>query len=131
MAALTLAACGNNDAGAKPAGSSEPKTEQNSTNSKSSSLNEYSNENQNLKQFVNSVKNAGFEIVPNSVRDNDGDIGVNVKVEDYSGVIGKYGPDEYFVNFKDSLGSDASGVAHNNEELSKMFDQIKQMIANK
>ena len=28
MAALTLAACGNNDAGAKPAGSSEPKTEQ-------------------------------------------------------------------------------------------------------
>ena len=125
MAALTLAACGNNDASAKPAGSSEPKTEQPAKN------NANNKEDQELKQFVNRVRSAGFEIVPDSATNSVGDIGVSVNVDGYKGRIGDYGPDEYLVNFKESLGQDATGIADGIKELSEILTELKQMIAEK
>lgn len=125
MAALTLAACGNNDVSAKPAGSSEPKTEQ------PAKTNANNKEDQELKQFVNRVRSAGFEIVPDSATNSAGSIGVSVNVDGYNGRIGDYGPDEYLVNFKESLGPDATGIAHNSKELSEILTQLKQMIAEK
>lgn len=143
MAALTLAACGNNDASAKPAGSSEPKTEQpanNNTNNnantdKSSSESGNSDDtsfNQNFGQSIKNIKDAGFQIVSGSKSVNGNAYSVEVIVDGYHGrVVGDSISDSYRINFKDSLGPDVDGIAHNKEELSKMFAQLKQIIAEK
>ena len=143
MAALTLAACGNNDASAKPAGSSEPKTEQpanNNTNNnantdKSSSESGNSDDitfNQNFDQSIKNIKDAGFQIVSGSKSVNGNAYSVEVIVDGYHGrVVGDSISDSYRINFKDSLGPDVDGIAHNKEELSKMFAQLKQIIAEK
>lgn len=143
MAALTLAACGNNDVSAKPAGSSEPKTEQpanNNTNNnantdKSSSESGNSDDtsfNQNFGQSIKNIKDAGFQIVSGSKSVNGNAYSVEVIVDGYHGrVVGDSISDSYRINFKDSLGPDVDGIAHNKEELSKMFAQLKQIIAEK
>ena len=151
MAALTLAACGNNDVSAKPAGSSEPKTEQpakknannntnNNTNNnantdKSSSESGNSDDitfNQNFGQSIKGIKDAGFQIVPGSKSVDGNTYSVEVIVDGYHGrVVGDSISDSYRINFKDSLGPDIDGIAHNKEELSKMFAQLKQIIAEK
>ena len=143
MAALTLAACGNNDVSAKPAGSSEPKTEQpanNNTNNnantdKSSSESGNSDDtsfNQNFGQSIKNIKDAGFQIVSGSKSVNGNAYSVEVIVDGYHGrVVGDSISDSYRINFKDSLGPDIDGIAHNKEELSKMFAQLKQIIAEK
>ena len=151
MAALTLAACGNNDVSATPAGSSEPKTEQpakknannntnNNTNNnantdKSSSESGNSDDitfNQNFDQSIKNVKDAGFQIVPGSKSVDGNTYSVEVIVDGYHGrVVGDSISDSYRINFKDSLGPDIDGIAHNKEELSKMFAQLKQIIAEK
>ena len=143
MAALTLAACGNNDVSAKPAGSSEPKTEQpanNNTNNnantdKSSSESGNSDDtsfNQNFGQSIKNIKDAGFQIVSGSKSVNGNAYSVEVIVDGYHGrVVGDSISDSYRINFKDSLGPDVDGIAHNKEELSKIFTELKQMIAEK
>ena len=143
MAALTLAACGNNDVSAKPAGSSEPKTEQpanNNTNNnantdKSSSESGNSDDtsfNQNFGQSIKNIKDAGFQIVSGSKSVNGNAYSGEVIVDGYHGrVVGDSISDSYRINFKDSLGPDVDGIAHNKEELSKMFAQLKQIIAEK
>lgn len=139
MAALTLAACGNNDVSAKPAGSSEPKTEQpakkNANTDKSSSESGNSDDtsfNQNFDQSIKNIKDAGFQIVPGSKSVDGNTYSVEVIVDGYHGrVVGDSISDSYRINFKDSLGPDIDGIAHNKEELSKMFAQLKQIIAEK
>ena len=143
MAALTLAACGNNDVSAKPAGSSEPKTEQpanNNTNNnantdKSSSESGNSDDitfNQNFDQSIKGIKDAGFQIVPGSKSVNGNAYSVEVIVDGCYGSIGGNSiNDSYGIDFKESLGPDIEGVAHNKEELFKMFAQLKQIIAEK
>ena len=144
MAALTLAACGNNDVSAKPAGSSEPKTEQpanNNTNNnantdKSSSESGNSDDitfNQNFDQSIKNIKDAGFQIVPGSKSVDGNAYSVEVIVDGYHGriagssVTGSY----YRINFKESLGPDAEGYAYNKEDLPKIFAKVKQAIAEK
>lgn len=139
MTALTLAACGNNDVSAKPAGSSEPKTEQpakkNANTDKSSSESGNSDDtsfNQNFDQSIKNIKDAGFQIVPGSKSVDGNTYSVEVIVDGYHGrVVGDSISDSYRINFKDSLGPDIDGIAHNKEELSKMFAQLKQIIAEK
>ena len=98
MAALTLAACGNNDVSAKPAGSSEPKTEQpanNNTNNnantdKSSSESGNSDDtsfNQNFGQSIKNIKDAGFQIVSGSKSVNGNAYSVEVIVDGYHGRV--------------------------------------------
>lgn len=147
MAALTLAACGNNDASAKPAGSSEPKTEQpaksnanNNTNNnantdKSSSESGNSDDitfNQNFDQSIKNIKDAGFQVVPGSKNVDGNGYSVKVMVDGYRGIVsGSSLNDIYGIDFKESLGPDIDGIAHNKEELFKMFAQLKQIIAEK
>ncbi len=143
MAALTLAACGNNDASAKPAGSSEPKTEQpakknanNNTNTdKSSSESGNSDDtsfNQNFGQSIKNIKDAGFQVVPGSKSVSGNEFSVEVIVDGYHGRVGGGSDGEvYGIDFKGSLGPDARGIAHNKEELSEIFTELKQMIAEK
>ena len=155
MAALTLAACGNNDVSAKPAGSSEPKTEQpakkNANNNTNNNTNNNANNNantdksssesgnsddtsfnQNFGQSIKNIKDAGFQIVSGSKSVNGNAYSVEVIVDGYHGrVVGDSISDSYRINFKDSLGPDVDGIAHNKEELSKMFAQLKQIIAEK
>ena len=155
MAALTLAACGNNDASAKPAGSSEPKTEQpakkNANNNTNNNTNNNANNNantdksssesgnsdditfnQNFDQSIKGIKDAGFQIVPGSKSVDGNGYSVKVMVDGYRGIVsGGSINDSYGIDFKESLGPDIEGVAHNKEELFKMFAQLKQIIAEK
>ena len=151
MAALTLAACGNNDASAKPAGSSEPKTEQpakknannntnNNTNNnantdKSSSESGNSDDitfNQNFDQSIKNIKDAGFQIVPGSKSVNGNAYSVEVIVDGCHGSIGGNSiNDSYGIDFKESLGPDAEGHADGIKELSEILTELKQMIAEK
>lgn len=147
MAALTLAACGNNNASAKPAGSSEPKTEQpakknanNNTNNnantdKSSSESGNSDDtsfNQNFDQSIKGIKDAGFQIVPGSKSVNGNAYSVEVIVDGCHGSIGGNSiNDSYGIDFKESLGPDAEGHADGIKELSEIFTELKQMIAEK
>lgn len=138
MAALTLAACGNNDAGAKPAGSSEPKTEQsaknnsmnNDSNSNNSSETDASGENDTLNQFINNVKSAGFEVVSGTENTDGGAYGVDVKLEGFQGHIGVYGS-TYQIDFSSSLGDSAKGTANGNSGLNQAVNSLKKIIANK
>ena len=143
MVALTLAACGNNDASAKPAGSSEPKTEQpanNNTNNnantdKSSSDSGNSDDtsfNQNFDQSIKGIKDAGFQIVPGSKGVDGNSYSVKVMVDGYRGIVsGNSINDSYGIDFKESLGPDAEGNADGIKELSEIFTELKQMIAEK
>ena len=147
MAALTLAACGNNDVSAKPAGSSEPKTEQpakknannnannNANTDKSSSDSGNSDDitfNQNFDQSIKNIKDAGFQIVPGSKEVDGNSYSVEVIVDGYHGRVGGNSiNDSYGVNFKESLGRDAFGIAHNSKELPELLTELKQMIAEK
>lgn len=147
MAALTLAACGNNNASAKPAGSSEPKTEQPANNNTNNNTNNNANTdksssesgnsdditfNQNFDQSIKNIKDAGFQIVPGSKSVNGSAYSVEVIVDGCYGSIGGNSiNDSYGIDFKESLGPDIEGVAHNKEELFKMFAQLKQIIAEK
>lgn len=147
MAALTLAACGNNDASAKPAGSSEPKTEQpakknanNNTNNnantdKSSSESGNSDDitfNQNFDQSIKGIKDAGFQIVPGSKSVDGNGYSVKVMVDGYRGIVsGSSINFIYGIDFKESLGPDAEGNADGIKELSEIFTELKQMIAEK
>ena len=147
MAALTLAACGNNDVSAKPAGSSEPKTEQpakknanNNTNNnantdKSSSESGNSDDitfNQNFDQSIKNIKDAGFQIVPGSKSVNGNAYSVEVIVDGCHGSIGGNSiNDSYGIDFKESLGPDAEGHADGIKELSEILTELKQMIAEK
>ena len=143
MAALTLAACGNNNASAKPAGSSEPKTEQpakknannNANTDKSSSESGNSDDitfNQNFDQSIKGIKDAGFQIVPGSKSVNGNAYSVEVIVDGCHGSIGGNSiNDSYGIDFKESLGPDARGTAYNKEELSEILTELKQMIAEK
>lgn len=143
MAALTLAACGNNDASAKPAGSSEPKTEQpanNNTNNnantdKSSSESGNSDDitfNQNFDQSIKNIKDAGFQIVPGSKSVDGNAYSVEVIVDGCHGrIAGSSINDSYRIDFKESLGPDAEGNADGIKELSEIFTELKQMIAEK
>lgn len=147
MAALTLAACGNNDAGVKPAGSSEPKTEQsaknNNTSSSDSSVNnntssssdnsantsasgiDGNDENNTLNQFINNVKNAGFEIIPGTESTDGATYSVDVKVDGVQGHVGAAGG-TYNIDFQSSLGK--QGTSNN---INEAFAAVKKMIANK
>ena len=143
MAALTLAACGNNDASAKPAGSSEPKTEQpanNNTNNnantdKSSSESGNSDDitfNQNFDQSIKNIKDAGFQIVSGSKSVNGNAYSVEVIVDGCHGrIAGSSINDSYRIDFKESLGPDAEGHADGIKELSEILTELKQMIAEK
>ena len=155
MAALTLAACGNNDASAKPAGSSEPKTEQpakkNANNNTNNNTNNNANNNantdksssesgnsdditfnQNFDQSIKNIKDAGFQVVPGSKSVDGNAYSVEVIVDGCHGrIAGSSINDSYRIDFKESLGPDIEGVAHNKEELFKMFAQLKQIIAEK
>ena len=151
MAALTLAACGNNDASAKPAGSSEPKTEQpakknannntnNNTNNnantdKSSSESGNSDDitfNQNFDQSIKGIKDAGFQVVPGSKNVDGNGYSVKVMVDGYRGIVSGSSINYiYGIDFKESLGPDARGIAHDKEELSEILTELKQMIAEK
>ena len=147
MAALTLAACGNNDVSAKPAGSSEPKTEQpakknanNNTNNnantdKSSSESGNSDDitfNQNFDQSIKGIKDAGFQIVPGSKGVDGNSYSVKVMVDGYRGIVsGNSINDSYGIDFKESLGPDAEGNADGIKELSEILTELKQMIAEK
>lgn len=151
MAALTLAACGNNDASATPAGSSEPKTEQpakknakknanNNTNNnentdKSSSDSGNSDDtsfNQNFDQSIKNIKDAGFQIVPGSKSVDGNAYSVEVIVDGCHGrIAGSSINDSYRIDFKESLGQDAEGHADGIKELSEILTELKQMIAEK
>lgn len=147
MAALTLAACGNNDASAKPTGSSEPKTEQpakknannnannNANTDKSSSDSGNSDDtsfNQNFDQSIKGIKDAGFQIVPGSKSVNGNAYSVEVIVDGCHGSIGGNSiNDSYGIDFKESLGPDAEGHADGIKELSEILTELKQMIAEK
>ena len=143
MAALTLAACGNNDVSAKPAGSSEPKTEQpakknannNANTDKSSSESGNSDDitfNQNFDQSIKNIKDAGFQIVPGSKSVNGNAYSVEVIVDGCHGSIGGNSiNDSYGIDFKESLGPDAEGHADGIKELSEILTELKQMIAEK
>lgn len=143
MAALTLAACGNNNASAKPAGSSEPKTEQpakknannNANTDKSSSESGNSDDitfNQNFDQSIKGIKDAGFQIVPGSKGVDGNSYSVKVMVDGYRGIVsGNSINDSYGIDFKESLGPDAEGNADGIKELSEIFTELKQMIAEK
>ena len=147
MAALTLAACGNNDVSAKPAGSSEPKTEQPANNNTNNNTNNNANTdksssesgnsdditfNQNFDQSIKNIKDAGFQVVPGSKSVSGNEFSVEVIVDGYHGRVGGGSDGEvYGIDFKGSLGPDARGIAHNKEELSEIFTELKQMIAEK
>ncbi|CDG03689.1 hypothetical protein [Lactococcus lactis] len=143
MAALTLAACGNNDVSAKPAGSSEPKMEQpakknenNNTNTdKSSSESGNSDDitfNQNFDQSIKNIKDAGFQIVPGSKSVDGNAYSVEVIVDGCHGrIAGSSINDSYRIDFKESLGPDAEGHADGIKELSEILTELKQMIAEK
>lgn len=143
MAALTLAACGNNNASATPAGSSEPKTEQpakknanNNTNTdKSSSESGNSDDitfNQNFDQSIKNIKDAGFQVVPGSKSVDGNAYSVEVIVDGCHGrIAGSSINDSYRIDFKESLGPDAEGHADGIKELSEIFTELKQMIAEK
>jgi hypothetical protein len=135
MAALTLAACGNNNANVKPAGSSEPKTEQSSKSDTSSSSDNSANtsasgidgndENNTLNQFINNVKNAGFEIIPGTESTDGATYGVDVKVDGVQGHVGAAGG-TYSIDFQSSLGK--QGTSNN---INEAFAAVKKMIADK
>ena len=149
MAALTLAACSNNDASAKPDKSSEPKTEQSSKNTdqsskddlnfsddttQSSSEVESSSERQevwSLKEFVGELKKAGFNVI-----DTDGSVGssyyANVEINGYEGTVGASSTsNECLIDFSKSLGGGKSGTAHDKSELYEAADNIKKYISQK
>lgn len=145
MAALTLAACGNNNASAKPAGSSEPKTEQpakknannNANTDKSSSESGNSDGitfNQNFGQSIKNIKDAGFQIVPGSksVEGNGKIYTVEVIVDGCHGFItGNSINDGYQIDFRESFGLDGLDATNGTEGLSKVLTELKQMIAEK
>ena len=149
MAALTLAACSNNDVSAKPDKSSEPKTEQSSKNTdqsskddlnfsddttQSSSEAESSSERQevwSLKEFVGELKKAGFNVI-----DTDGSVGssyyANVEINGYAGYVSAGAiSEECSIDFSKSLGRDMSGYAHDKNELYEAADNIKKYTAQK
>ena len=147
MAALTLAACGNNDVSAKPAGSSEPKTEQPANNNTNNNTNNNANTdksssesgnsdditfNQNFDQSIKNIKDAGFQIVPGSKSVDGNGYSVKVMVDGYRGIVSGSSINYiYGIDFKESLGPDAEGNADGIKELSEILTELKQMIAEK
>ena len=148
MAALTLAACSNNNADAKP-GASEPKTEQSSKNTdqssedslnfsddttQSSSEVESSSERQevwSLKEFVGELKNAGFNVI-----DTDSSVGssyyANVEINGYEGTVGASSTsNECSIDFSKSLGGTMSGYAYNIDDLTNIANEVKKYTAQK
>ncbi|WP_442773590.1 hypothetical protein [Lactococcus hircilactis] len=123
MAALTLAACGNNDAGAKPAGSSEPKTEQSATNNNNTSSSDNSANNNSIvgnvtntpesfSDFKATVTAGGYTIT--STTQNEDGYTANVTVDGHKGTIGNgKGTDDWVVSFPD---------LNINDQISKLYN---------